>query len=108
MRGWPRWLLLGMAALPFVLGVSSCAKPRDPIDRVQPNYIDKKQLVDQWYYQRTVVDMPAANGFTFIGSTDQKGVSRITWDIQQDFLYARRHTELIKNADPQGAPDGDG
>jgi hypothetical protein len=86
-----------MMCLVFV--VLGCAKGRDPINRVQPNYLDKQQFVDQWYYQRTVVDMPAANGFTFIGATDQNGVSRITWDIQQDFLYARRHTELIRYAD---------
>lgn len=102
MGRWVKWLLLGGAALPLLVGWVGCAKPRDPIDRVQPNYVDKSQFVDQWYYQRTVVDMPAANGFTFIGATDQKGVSRITWDIQQDFLYARRHTELIKNADAKG------
>ncbi len=94
-----QWLLLAGATLSIVFGAAGCAKPRDPINRVQPNYVDKTKLADQWYYQRTVVDMPAANGFTFIGATDQKGVSRITWDIQQDFLYARRHTELIKNAD---------
>src|SRR5689334_18602634 len=101
LRGSPRLLALA-AALTF-LATFGCAKPREAINRVQPNYVDKEKFVDQWYYQRTVVDMPASNGFTFTGATDQRGVTRITWDIQQDFLYARRHTELIKNADGETA-----
>ena len=103
MRRWVQCLLVGCVTLPLLLTMTGCAQARDPINRVQPNYVDKKQLVDQWYYQRTVVDMPAANGFTFIGATDLEGVSRITWDIQQDYVYARRHTELIKNAEAGGA-----
>jgi len=51
-----------------------------------------------WYYQRTVVDVPAANGFTFVGNTDYNGMMKIRWDIQEDFLYARRTTEMLKGA----------
>lgn len=90
---------LWTAGLWFVLALASCAKSRDPINRVQPNYVDKKALDGVWYYQRTVVDMPASNGYTFIGATDQRSVSRVSWDVQQDYLYARRYMELVKGAD---------
>ncbi len=87
---------------------AGCASPRDPINRVQPNYVDKKEFGGLWYYQRTVVDMPAANGFTFIGATDTKGLTRVAWDIQEGFLYARRTTELIKDADGHHEAQKDG
>ena len=79
--------------------LTGCASERDPIDRVQPNYLDKDYLKGEWYYQRTVVDVPGADGFTFVGATDFGGLSRLRWDIQENFLYGRRTTELIKNAD---------
>ena len=96
--------LLG-AALLVVVG---CDPIRDGISRVQPNFVDKNDLNGQWYYQRTVVDMPASNGFTFIGSTDTEGLTRVTWDIQESYLYARRHTELIKDADGKGTVEQNG
>jgi hypothetical protein len=90
---------LGGLAVAACFVLNGCASPREAIDRVQPNYVDKQALAGKWYYQRTVTDMPAANGFTFIGATDTEGLSRISWDIQEKFLFARRTTELIKNAD---------
>ncbi len=82
----------------FVAGLlASCASERPPIDRVQPNYIDKSMLQGEWYFQRTIVDMPAANSMTFTGASGE--VHKIRWDIQEKYLYARRTTELIKNGD---------
>jgi hypothetical protein len=76
-----------------------CAQEREPINRVQPNYYHKTYFTDDWVYQRTVVAVPASNGFTFVGDTDFWGVRHIRWDIQEGFLYGRRTTELVKNAD---------
>jgi hypothetical protein len=90
-------LLAGLFAI-GALGSTSCAQQREPIDRVQPNAIDKSELTGhEWYYQRTVVDAPASNVFTFVGRTD-RSLSRITWDIQEDYLYARRSFEFIEGA----------
>jgi hypothetical protein len=89
---------------------TGCAEQRAPIDRVQPNAIQKSELTGhEWYYQRTVVDVPAADGFTFVGSTDFESVSRIRWDIQKDYLYARRSFEFIEGAAGKAAkqPDED-
>ncbi len=94
-------------AVAFVVAVASllgsCAEQREPIDRVQPNAIKKSELTgDKWYYQRTVVDVPASNGFTFVGNTDHEGLSRIVWDIQENYLYARRSFEFIEGAAKKG------
>lgn len=88
-----------IAALGALAIFAGCAEERPPIDRVQPNGIPKALFEGEWYYGRTVVDVPAANGFTHVGDTDYGGLARITWDLQEDFLYARRTTELIKGAD---------
>ena len=90
---------LSTVGILIVILAAGCAEERPAIDRVQPNAILKSQFAGEWYYQRTVVDVPAANGFTFVGNTDHSGMSRVTWDIQEDFLYARRTTELIAGSD---------
>jgi hypothetical protein len=83
--------------------VFGCATERDPIDRVQPNMVDKDLFAGEWYYQRTVVDVPAANGFTFVGNTDYNGLTKVTWDIQEDMVYARRSTEFLEGGDDKNA-----
>ena len=98
-----RGYLLSIPLMLFIGALVSCASQRDPINRVQPNYLKKAQLDGEWYYQRTVVDVPASNGFTFVGNTDHAGISRVTWDIQENFLFARRTTEIIKGADDKAA-----
>ncbi|HAN32391.1 MAG TPA: hypothetical protein DCQ06_12420, partial [Myxococcales bacterium] len=94
------WLCLVATAL-------GCAEQRDPIDRVQPYALKKSDFQDQWYYQRTVVDVPAANGFTFVGNTDHSGLQKIKFDIQEKFLFVRRNVELIKNGDDKAAKGED-
>ena len=89
-------LLLILLAAALAAG---CAEERAPIDRVQPNALAKGDLDGEYFYQRTVVGVPAADGFTFVGSTDFNSMKRIRWDIQEDFLYGRRMTELIEGAD---------
>ena len=69
----PRLGLLVSLVATLVL-LFGCAQPRDPIDRVQPNVVRKSTFAGQWYYQRTVVDVSAANGFTFVGNTDHGGL----------------------------------
>ena len=92
------------AAALLALFALACAEERDPIDRTQPNALRKEWFAGPtFYYQRTVVDVPAANGFTFVGSTDHSGLTKIKFDVQERFLYVRRQTELVKNADDKAA-----
>jgi hypothetical protein len=90
-------LLVAIAALVSLF--AACAEEREPIDRVQPNALDKSMFDGEFYYGRTVVDVPSGNGFTFVGGTDFNGLKRIRWDIQEDLLLARRTVELIDGAD---------
>ena len=83
----------------LALFAGACAEQREPIDRVQPNALAKKTFEGRWYYQRTVVDVPAANGFTFVGNTDHGGLQIVRFDLQEKFLYVRRDIELIKSGD---------
>lgn len=94
-------MMIARAALmAAVLGMgASCTQQVGDIDRTQPNALEKAFFEGEWYYQRTVVDMPAANGFTFVGSSDFNGMSIITWDIEEQWLFARRNIELIEGGD---------
>lgn len=89
------WLaLLALLAL-------GCAEERAPIDRTQPNGIKKAYFAGEWYYQRTVIDVPASSGFTFVGNSGE--MEKIKFDLQESYLYVRRTTEFIKNADDKKA-----
>lgn len=95
----PRHLTGVLGALLSTALVAGCAEERPVIDRVQPNALQKATFDGEWYYVRTVVDVPASNGFTHVGDTDHTGMKKIRWDIQENWLYARRTTELIEGAD---------
>ena len=92
-----RTTLLALSAA--LLALTACAQQVGDIDRTQPNGLEKSFFDDEWYYQRTVVDVPSGNGFTFVGSSDFSGLSKITWDVQESFLFARRSIELIEGGD---------
>ncbi len=104
-----RSLLVALALCGAVasLTLAGCAEERAPIDRVQPNALEKSMFTGQWYYQRTVVDVPSGSGFTFVGSTDFSGLKRITFDIQEDTLLVRRYTELVEGADDRAVTGED-
>ncbi|MSP92311.1 MAG: hypothetical protein EXR79_10990 [Myxococcales bacterium] len=95
----PRFVsvLLGVA-------LAACAEEREPIQRVQPNAIEKSRFNGTWYYGRTVTDMPASTGFTFVGNSST--VDKVVFDLQESMLYVRRATELIKAADTKGGANG--
>jgi len=89
-----RHLLLATAMMTVV----SCAQEQEPINRVQPNYIKKVDLDGLWYYGRTIVDVPAADGFTFVGDGSWT-LKKIRFDVQEGVVYIRRMTEFLKDGD---------
>ncbi len=95
------------AVLSALVLLGGCAEERDPIDRVQPYALKKADFAGEWYYQRTVVDVPAANGFTFVGNTDHSGLQKVKFDIQENTLFVRRNVELIKGADDKATKGDD-
>lgn len=97
-----RKMILGL-----ILTVSSlyaCGTQRAPIDRVQPNYLDKQELIGSWYYGKTVIDAPYGAGYTFVG--EQSPLYKIEWDIQERYLIARRTHAHVTGAEPEGISGG--
>jgi len=96
-----RSVIPSLAAALLASTVFGCAQEVGDIDRTNLSSpaIPKSFFDGEWYFQRTVVDVPSGNGFTFIGMSDFNGMSIITWDLQENWLYARRNIELITGAD---------
>lgn len=103
--------LLGALATLSVLMFAGCAAEAPPRSFVQPNAIKKSDLEGTYYYLQTVTDAPPTNGAMFIGQSSN--LMKIRFDVQEDFLYARRAFEQIDGsedayvADPvnyKGAP----
>ena len=94
-----------MAAALALATISGCPEPRPPIDRTQANAIPKALFEGEWYFQRTVVDVPYETEFTFIG--DQGELERIRWRIEENMLVAVRSYQRITDSDPEVNPDGD-
>lgn len=89
-----------LLALASAISVPGCFEPRPPINQVQPNVIEKAVFADEWYYQQTVIDSPYSAGFTFVG--EQGSLERIRWEIQENYLIARRAYEFIAGSEPTG------
>jgi hypothetical protein len=96
------WLAVGGVA------TTGCAGEKDPIVQVQSNYIKKADLVGddkdhpaEWYLRTTVIDVRRTNSFAFPGMQDD--LRRIRWDIQENYLIARRSYEVVSGSDGKGA-----
>lgn len=91
---------LALLTLAAAVSVPGCFEPRAPINQVQPNVVEKTVFAGEWYYQQTVIDSPYSAGFTFVG--EQGSLERIRWEIQENYLIARRSYEFIAGAEPGG------
>ena len=113
-------LALALGAL-AVLGNAGCMQERPAINRVQPNYIDKMDLVPVeynaltttgqqpeqlnarllarepvFYTQTTLISKPTHGGFT--GLTSYNTADKIRWEVTENFLIARQAWEYIHGA----------
>ncbi len=112
----PKWTRrLGMGAIvgAVVWGSVGCAQERDPINRVQPNALDKSfflgaNLQDpkddpEFYMRNTVIDVPYGAGqdglFT---ATYAQPVSRVRWEVLENAIVARQVHEHVENSDHNG------
>jgi len=110
-KGW--WSRLGLiVALGTTVAGSGlaagCAEEVDPISQVQTNYVRKSDLVGtdaknptEWYMRMTVTDTSRTNHFAFPGLQDE--LRRVRWEVQEQFLIARRSYELVAGSDGKGA-----
>jgi len=96
------WLALNGAA------TMGCAGEQTPINQVQDSYIKKSDLMGpdknkpaEWYIRNTVIETRRTNPFVFPGEQDE--LKRVRWDIQENFLIARRSYEIVSGSDGKGA-----
>jgi hypothetical protein len=105
------WVVRAAWAL-LAFGVSAtvgCAGDKGEIDRVQPSYVKKSELLgSSWYYRRTVVDAPETMGpYASIGTGDLFTLERIRWEVQENYLYAMRDYEYVPGSGDQRTLGGD-
>jgi hypothetical protein len=89
-----RWIDLSQWCLaPFFLAAMwlaiGCVTEPNPLDKTQPESVNKAMFDGEWYYQVTVTDTEWHNPITFIGEQTQTfgGVAyKVRWEINQDLL----------------------
>lgn len=77
--------------------VAGCAQENAPRSFVQPNVIKKSDLLGTWYYLQTVTDAPPSSSIMFVGQSSE--LMKIKFDIEENFLYARRSYEQIADSE---------
>jgi len=100
---------LGMLAATGLMASagSACVPRSDDINRVQPGYVDKAffQSGDEWHYRRSIVESETTNGWAIEGNGDL-WVERVVWEIQEDFLIARKPSSAIPGSGLDALPGG--
>src|SRR5581483_9200681 len=97
-----------LGALAFGAG---CAQERDPINKVQPNALNKHffagaDLSDrtddpQFFWRGYVVDASASNSFIGVGSW--RGIDRVVFDIQENELIVRKAYAIVDGQDKRAS-----
>ncbi|MCO4759886.1 MAG: hypothetical protein KC502_00120 [Myxococcales bacterium] len=89
-------LLTALVALAALAG--GCAQDLEEINRVQPNYIKKAELLGREFYVRTtVVGTQFTSAYAFPGSMSSTG--RGVYEIQENALLFYRTYEFIQNSE---------
>lgn len=88
------------ALVTVLLVAAGCAEERPPISQVQAGVVAKSTFEGEWYYLQTVIDTPFSAGYTFVG--EQGPLEKIRWEVQEDYLIARRTYEHIAGGEPEG------
>jgi hypothetical protein len=94
---WRRLVEVALFGATVVLS-TSCAETRDPINRLEAYSLPKSLFNGEWYFGQTVVDVPGDNTVTTVGITNGEGAYRIRWDIQENYVYARKAYEVVEGA----------
>jgi len=101
----PVWLLF-LAFIPAI--ITGCQETRPERNYVQANVYDKSVFQGEWYYVRTVVDHDYESSWmgyygTFVGdqtwSTALGSIERVTWIIDENYIYAYRTVPVVDGAD---------
>ncbi|MFW5738732.1 MAG: hypothetical protein ACOC1F_00050 [Myxococcota bacterium] len=107
---WPGRLLAGVA---IAAAVTGCAEEREPINRVQAMALPKAFFVGEdlastdddpeFYSQAFIIDVPYGAGGDLLWTVGFGGtMSRVRFEINQDYLVARISYERIDDSDGHG------
>lgn len=111
MKKWNRRLLQGLSLL--ALGFVGCAEEREPINRVQPNALEKSFFVGKlsdeldnpvFFSKAFVIDQSVGQNNMSVGL--YSGTDRIKWEITEDYLIARKAYQIAIGQDDHGKPEG--
>lgn len=92
-------LSLKLSVAAFALVGFACSQPT-LIDRTQPNYMKKADLLDgAWYIQEQIVEAPQNAALTIQGFGG--GLEKVRWEIHEDMLVGYRAYEFIPGIDPR-------
>src|SRR5262245_27356283 len=94
------------AALAIGLIASGCAEERAPRSFVQPNVIKKSDLAGTWYYLSHTTDAPPTSSVFAVGWYGD--MQKIKFDIQEDYIYARRAYEFLVGSEDTAAANPEG
>lgn len=111
-----KWITrLGLGGA-FALTALGCAQERDPINRVQPNVLDKHFFVGDslsdpsddpvFYWRNSVVNASAKQSALGVGS--YSGTDKICWEITEDMLISRKAYQTAIGQDDKGVHKCDG
>jgi uncharacterized GH25 family protein len=91
--------LLKLMVPAVALTVFGCSQPT-LIDRTQPNYVKKSDLLDgAWYIQEQIVEAPQNAALSIQGFGG--GLEKVRWEIHEDMLVGYRAYEYIPGIDPR-------
>ncbi|MCB9545188.1 MAG: hypothetical protein H6706_04760 [Myxococcales bacterium] len=103
-----------LVALGALFSFGGCTEQVEDINRVQPNALKKDLFSGEWYFARTVIDVPYEADGTFVGDRQEYFFSedfpalRVRWRIEEDRLLACRVDEIVLNGnDTPGRTEGD-
>lgn len=92
---------LGLTLAAVAFAATACVQPTDTIDRVQPNYIKKTDIVGKEYYlHKTSVETSFTAVSSFPGSMGS--TVRGTFDIQEGHLYFLKTYEFMQGSEVFG------
>jgi hypothetical protein len=101
-RSFRRFFLAGVAALSLV----GCAEEREPINRVQPNALEKSFFVGriddenddpEFYFRSTIVDVDYGTTQDLLWTPIAGSLTRVHWEVTEDLLLARLAYDRIDN-----------
>ena len=90
--------------------IAACAQERDPINRVQPQALEKsfflgenlKDVSDdpEFHVKLTYIDNSQSQSTYTVG--ESPGADRIRWEVTENLLIARRSYQEVAGADTKG------